>query len=107
MIRTRLLTSTVRGRAFISHVPASFQTARIQTHLTTQPKAIPPNDTLVFGRTFSDHMFLADWDVEGGWSGERIVPYGKIALEPSAAVFHYAFEVRIDLLRDGSRRLKA
>jgi branched-chain amino acid aminotransferase len=48
---------------------------------------------LGFGRYFSDHMFLLDYDHESGWANPRIEPYGPISLEPAASVFHYAQEV--------------
>jgi branched-chain amino acid aminotransferase len=46
-----------------------------------------------FGTTFTEHMVLLDWDREQGWHDPRVVPYGPIPLEPSAAVFHYAQEI--------------
>lgn len=46
-----------------------------------------------FGTHFTDHMFLADWTVEDGWHDPRVVPYGPISLDPSAAVLHYAQEI--------------
>ncbi|HWV26192.1 MAG TPA: branched-chain amino acid aminotransferase [Aeromicrobium sp.] len=46
-----------------------------------------------FGLHFTDHMFLADWDPTNGWHDGRVVPYGPISLDPSAAVLHYAQEI--------------
>ena len=43
---------------------------------------------LIFGRTFSDHMFVMDYE-NGEWTGAQITPYDKLALEPSCLVFHY------------------
>ena len=48
---------------------------------------------LGFGRYFSDHMFLIDFDEDSGWKNPRIEPYGVLPLEAAAAVFHYAQEV--------------
>ena len=45
-------------------------------------------DNLVFGRTFTDHMFYCDY-VDGEWQQPKIVPYQPITIEPSARVFHY------------------
>ena len=53
----------------------------------------PDPDTLVFGRSFTDHMFQMDYTEGKGWHDGRIVPYGPLPLEPSAMVFHYAQEV--------------
>ena len=60
---------------------------------TTQPKAKPDPATLSFGTTFSDHMFLMEYDGAEGWHDARIVPYAPIPLSPAAAVFHYGAEV--------------
>lgn len=49
----------------------------------------PADETkLVFGRTFSDHMFLMDHKA-GGWQDARIVPYRSLELDPAAMVLHY------------------
>ena len=56
-------------------------------------RAKPDPNTLVFGKTFTDHMFLMNYTTGRGWHDGRIVPYGPLCLEPSAMVFHYAQEV--------------
>ncbi len=43
---------------------------------------------LVFGRVFSDHMFIADF-IDGEWTNISVEPYAKISLDPSCLVFHY------------------
>lgn len=58
-----------------------------------QTKTKPDPQTLVFGKTFTDSMFLMDYMASAGWHNGRIVPYAPLALEPSAMVFHYAQEV--------------
>ncbi|MEG1790592.1 MAG: branched-chain amino acid aminotransferase [Oscillospiraceae bacterium] len=60
---------------------------------TTAPKAKTPSDKLGFGKVFSDHMFLMDYDEGQGWHDPRIVPYGPIELMPCANVLHYAQEI--------------
>ena len=56
-------------------------------------KAKPDPTKLGFGKIFTDHMFLMNYDAGQGWHDGRIVPYGPIPLEPCAMVFHYAQEV--------------
>ena len=46
-----------------------------------------------FGNHFTDHMFLAEWTPDTGWSDARVVPYGPLSLDPATAVLHYAQEV--------------
>lgn len=58
------------------------------------PKQKPAEeDPLRFGTIFTDHMFLMDYEEGKGWIDPRIVPYGPLALDPSAMVFHYGQEM--------------
>ncbi len=66
---------------------------KIRVELTKTPKAKPNVDPLPFGKFFSDHMFLMNYEVGKGWYDPRIVPYGPFSLEPSCMVFHYAQEI--------------
>lgn len=45
-------------------------------------------DNLVFGRVFTDHMFVCDFE-DGKWQTPKIMPYQPMTIEPSARVFHY------------------
>jgi branched-chain amino acid aminotransferase len=45
-------------------------------------------DQLVFGKTFSDHMFVATYDGKG-WQDLKIVPYGDLSLSPAVSALHY------------------
>ena len=65
----------------------------IKLNLAEQRKPLPDPDTLQFGKTFTDHMFLMDYHVGQGWHDPRIVPYGPLSLEPSCMVLHYAQEI--------------
>ena len=56
---------------------------------TQNPKTKPMDHELGFGKYFTDHMFVADYDVSKGWYDPRIVPYGPFEVEPSCMVFHY------------------
>lgn len=64
-----------------------------KTTKTMNPKEKPDPDTLEFGTVFTDHMFVMNYSENKGWHDGRIVPYAPIALEPAAAVFHYAQEM--------------
>jgi branched-chain amino acid aminotransferase len=46
-----------------------------------------------FGTVFTDHMARATWTAGDGWHDRRVEPYGPLALDPAAAVLHYAQEV--------------
>ncbi|PWK17795.1 branched-chain amino acid aminotransferase [Xanthomarina spongicola] len=45
-------------------------------------------NNLVFGRIFTDHMFVCDF-IDGVWQQPKIMPYQAMSFEPSARVFHY------------------
>ena len=60
---------------------------------TKTPKPKPDPDTLKFGKTFSDHMFIMEYSSEKGWYNGQIKPYGPISLDPAAAVLHYGQEM--------------
>lgn len=45
-------------------------------------------DNLTFGKHFTDHMFICDYN-NNSWNNARIVPYNNIEISPSARVFHY------------------
>jgi branched-chain amino acid aminotransferase len=44
--------------------------------------------SLVFGKTISDHMFVADYK-NGEWSDLRIEPYAPMEIHPANATLHY------------------
>ena len=56
-------------------------------------KEKPDSSTLVFGQSFTDHMFIVDYYAGKGWQDARIVPYGPLQIDPAAKVLHYAQEI--------------
>ena len=65
----------------------------IRYELAKELKAKPDWDNLGFGKYFSDHMFIMDYDEGRGWHDARIVPYQNLSLDPACMVFHYAQEM--------------
>ncbi len=47
---------------------------------------------LGFGRVFTDHMFMMQYDKGQGWHDAQIVPYAPFPMDPACQVFHYAQE---------------
>jgi branched-chain amino acid aminotransferase len=45
-------------------------------------------DNIPFGRVFSDHMFVADYDGKD-WKNLRIVPFESFSMHPAAMGLHY------------------
>ena len=60
---------------------------------TTCPKEKPEASTLGFGKFFTDHMFMMDYNREDGWYNARIVPFGNLSLHPASTVLHYGSEI--------------
>ena len=65
--------------------------------------------SLPFGRTFSDHMFIADY-YDGDWRDCRIVPYGDLSYAPSMMAIHYGqsiFEGMSSVIKTFKKILKS
>lgn len=66
----------------------------IKITLTDSPKSkFTDENTLGFGRIFTDHMFTMDYEEGKGWHNAQITPYHNFELDPATVVFHYGQEV--------------
>lgn len=65
----------------------------IKYEIVEKRKPKPDWNNLGFGRYFTDHMFVMDYDKGMGWHDARIVPYQNLSLDPACMVFHYAQEM--------------
>lgn len=63
------------------------------SEVTVSKKAVggtlPSVDQLGFGKHFTDHMFVMDYETGKGWHDARIIPYDEFAVFPAAMVLHY------------------
>ena len=57
-----------------------------------KPK-VTDESQLVFGKLFSDRMFIMEYDAGQGWHAARIQPYGPFSIDPAAMVLHYSQEI--------------
>ncbi|MES2699938.1 MAG: branched-chain amino acid aminotransferase [Pseudomonadota bacterium] len=85
--------------------------------ITTLPHPAPASDAVRaeaiaapgFGKVFTDHMVVIDWDEGLGWHNAVLGPRGPIPLDPAASVLHYAQEIFEGLkayrLEDGTMAL--
>lgn len=84
-------------------------TQEIKVHLSTSKKQKPAAEDLQFGKVFTDHMFIADYSADKGWTDHRIVPYEPLTIDPAAIIFHYGqtvFEgLKAYLSKEGKIRL--
>lgn len=66
----------------------------IEIKRTLKPKVKPEeNSSLGFGKIFSDHMFLMDFDEEKGWHSARIEPYHNLSINPASPALHYGQQI--------------
>ena len=64
----------------------------IKFEKSTALKQRPDEKNLGFGKYYTDHMFIMDYDEGQGWHDARIVPYGPIPMDPTCVTLHYAQE---------------
>ncbi|TIX50476.1 branched-chain amino acid aminotransferase [Alteraurantiacibacter aquimixticola] len=61
------------------------------------PTAVEAREALIadpgFGKVFTDHMIVVDYDEGTGWHNATLGPRGPIPLDPAASVLHYAQEI--------------
>ncbi len=57
------------------------------------PKEKPDSSTLGFGKIFTDHMFIMDYNPEKQWHNARIVPFENLSIHPASTVLHYGSEI--------------
>ncbi|CAI4539862.1 CDA_G0025260.mRNA.1.CDS.1 [Saccharomyces cerevisiae] len=72
---------------------APLDASKLKITRNPNPSKPRPNEELVFGQTFTDHMLTIPWSAKEGWGTPHIKPYGNLSLDPSACVLHYAFEL--------------
>ncbi|MBQ9468031.1 MAG: branched-chain amino acid aminotransferase [Clostridia bacterium] len=66
----------------------------ITVKLTDNPKMKPTDEgKLGFGRVFTDHMFVCEWNKGEGWHDAKIVPFADLSIHPASTVLHYGAEI--------------
>lgn len=60
---------------------------------TQNPQQLAEEAKLGFGKHFTDHMFIMDYEMGKGWHNARIVPFGYISIHPASTVLHYGSEI--------------
>ncbi|KAF9065013.1 aminotransferase [Rhodocollybia butyracea] len=88
---------------------ADLDASKLTVTLAKTLKPIPPHETLTFGNTMSDHMLIAEFDPESGWSSPEIKPYAPLNVYATSSCIQYgttAFEgMKAYLGPDGEPRL--
>ncbi|KAJ4485208.1 aminotransferase [Lentinula aciculospora] len=81
--------STLDGVSRVADLDASKLTITLSETL----KPIPPRDTWLFGNIMTDHMVVAEFDPETGWSNPEIKPRGPLSLDPASSCVQYGTTV--------------
>ncbi len=55
--------------------------------------AVEDENSLVFGKLFTDRMLVMEYETGKGWHSARIQPYGPFTLDPASMVLHYSQEI--------------
>jgi branched-chain amino acid aminotransferase len=78
--------------ATVADARPEFTTLPLKTSISAEERAAvlaSPG----FGTKFSEHMVTIEWNVGRGWHDATVGPRQPIALDPAAAVLHYAQEI--------------
>ncbi|XP_060145802.1 branched-chain-amino-acid aminotransferase, mitochondrial isoform X3 [Globicephala melas] len=62
--------------------------------MTQEPHKKPdPSKPLLFGKTFTDHMLMVEWNREKGWGQPRIQPFQNLTVHPACSALHYSLQL--------------
>ncbi|KAF8798375.1 branched-chain amino acid aminotransferase II [Phlegmacium glaucopus] len=75
------------------HTLAALDASKLIVTLAETLKSLPIPESLRFGEVKTDHMLVANFDPEIGWSPPEIKPYGPLELDPMSSCFHYCSSV--------------
>ncbi|MBE7061908.1 MAG: branched-chain amino acid aminotransferase [Clostridiales bacterium] len=67
------------------------QEIKIEKAKTLKQK--PDFSKLGFGKYFTDHMFVMQYNEKDGWHDAKIVPFDYIPIHPASTVLHYGAEI--------------
>ncbi|XP_006010036.1 branched-chain-amino-acid aminotransferase, mitochondrial [Latimeria chalumnae] len=71
----------------------SFKAADLHIELNKEVKKKPDTSSLLFGKSFSDHMLTVEWSEEKGWGSPHIKPFQNLSLHPASSALHYSIEL--------------
>lgn len=86
---SRTLTCSVSSQRLSS----SFKASDLCIERSAVCKPRPDPASLVFGKTFSDHMLTINWSESGGWEAPQIKPFQNLSLHPACSALHYSIEL--------------
>ncbi|KAJ3769939.1 aminotransferase [Lentinula raphanica] len=72
---------------------ADLDAAKLTITLSKTLKPIPPRHTWTFGNIMTDHMVIAEFDPEIGWSSPEIKPRDSLKIDPASSCIQYGTTV--------------
>lgn len=72
---------------------SSFKAADLSVERSSRLQPKPDPSSLVFGKHFSDHMLVINWDEAHGWERPQIKPFQNLSLHPASSALHYSIEL--------------
>ncbi|XP_074075898.1 branched-chain-amino-acid aminotransferase, mitochondrial isoform X2 [Macrotis lagotis] len=73
---------------------SSFKATDLQVELCQKPQKKPdPEEPLIFGKRFTDHMLTVEWCKEQGWGVPCIHPFRNLTLHPACSALHYSIQL--------------
>lgn len=88
-MRRAYLRAGAEVRKRTENMSSASTTVKIAKHPVAQSRLAGIDlESVVFGRVFSDHMFVMDYR-DGQWQQPSIQPYGKMEMSPALITLHY------------------
>lgn len=73
---------------------SNFKAVDLQVQMTKEPQKKPnPSESLLFGKTFTDHMLIVEWSGTTGWGLPQIQPFQNLTLHPACSALHYSLQL--------------
>lgn len=88
-LRSFFLSSARMFRSDATTESFKFSDLQIEYATEAQKKPKPDPSTLIFGETYSDHMFQVNWHINTGWDIPQILPIHLFQCHPGSKIFHY------------------
>lgn len=73
---------------------STFRASDLQVKLCKAPQKKPdPKEPLTFGKQFTDHMLIVEWNHQDGWGAPCIQPFRHLVLHPACSALHYSIQL--------------
>ena len=89
-----------------ARIKANIMNYQIKVNKTSESRLSKEDfSKLGFGKIFSDHMFIADYE-NGKWGDFRIVPFDYLPMHPAMSSIHYGQSIFEGLKHEKTIKMK-